>query len=168
MIRIKWPIALATLFVVLLGSYVIYARRIVDEMRQDAETLTQIFARVNDALTDTILGNELLLFDLQGIVIGTDVPMVVTGPRNGPAGGDSVLSVVNLRFEADLETSEGQASILAEVDRMDARYPPVGNATQLVHFGDTPVIRLLVVVPWLVTIGLLLTVAVGASFTRAR
>jgi len=37
MIRIKWPVALATLFVILLGWYVIYPLSIVDELHQNEE-----------------------------------------------------------------------------------------------------------------------------------
>ncbi len=37
MIRIKWPVALATLFLVLLGWYVIYPQTIRDELLQVVE-----------------------------------------------------------------------------------------------------------------------------------
>ena len=50
MIRIKWPVALATMFVLLLGWYVVYSRQIVRLLRADAETLTRIYSEVTTGM----------------------------------------------------------------------------------------------------------------------
>lgn len=162
MIRIKWPVALATLFILLLGWYLLYTQQIVQALRTDAETLTQIFAEVQEGLTSTDPAAEVeALVRLQRIIIESGVPLVQTGP------GDTVLAVTNLPFSADLETPEGQARVRAYVRRLDARHPPVGDPDLMhLHYGDTPEVRRLRWIPWLQAGGLLLTVLVGFTIVR--
>jgi len=168
-IRIKWPVV-ATLFVVLLGWYLVYTQQIVRALRADAETLTQIFTVANEALTDTIARSEMIaLFELRGIVIGTELPLVLTTPRLGAPGEDSVINVLNLPFAADLGTAEGQETVLSYVRRLDSRHQPVGDSlTQLIHWGDTPPVRTLRWIGVVQAIGLLLTAVVGFTMIRAQ
>jgi signal transduction histidine kinase len=162
MIRIKWPLALATLFVVLLGWYLVYSQQIVRALRADSETLTRIYSEVSAGLASTERGRaDDALYNLQGIILNSRVPYVMTGER------DTVLAVANLPFAVDLETPEGQERARDFVQRLDARNPPVGNPrfTEL-HFGDSPEVRRLRWIPWLQAGGLLLTVLVGFSMIR--
>lgn len=162
--RRRWPVALATLFVALLGWYLVYTQEIVRALRADAETLTQIFAEVQAGLADPDPARaEDALFRLQTIILESGVPLVVTGP------GDTVQYAENLPFEADLATPEGQRRVGAYVRRLDARQPPVGNPDiQALHFGDTPEVRRLRWIPWLQVGGLLLTVFVGLAMIRTQ
>lgn len=163
MIRIKWPVALATMFVLLLVWYVVYSQQIVRALRADAETLSRIYAEVNAGLTSTQRGRaDDALFNLQGIILQSRVPFVLTGPR------DTVIAARNLPFDADLETPEGQARIQEYVRRLDQRNAPVGDPTLLsqLHFGDSPEVRSLQWIPWLQAGGLLLTVLIGFSMIR--
>ena len=164
MFRIKLPIALATLFVMLLGWYLVYTQRIVRSMQADAETLANIFNEVQQAITDPGQGAaEDALFRLQEAVLETGVPIIVTGP------GDTVLYVENLPFEVDVRTSAGQVSVREYLTRLDVRHPPVGDsATQRIHFGDTPEVRSLRWIPWLQAGGLLLTALIGFTVIRAQ
>lgn len=162
MIRIKWPVVLATTFVLLLGSYIVYSQQIVRALQDDTETLSQIYAEVNTGLTSPYEAAEVdALFRLQAIILNSRVPYVATGAR------DSVLAARNLPFEVDIETAEGQARVRAYVERLDAINPPVGSPrlTQL-HFGESPELRRLRWVPWLQAGGLLLTVFIGFSMIR--
>lgn len=162
MIRIKWPVALATLFVVLLGWYLYYTQQITEALRANTETLTEIFAEVQEGLASPEAGAaDNALFRLQTIIRESGVPLVLT------EAGDSVIGVENLPFEADPDTPEGQERIRAYLRRMDLRNPPVGdpNLTH-VHFGDTPEMRRLRWIPWLQAGGLLLTVFVGFTMIR--
>ena len=162
MIRIKWPIALATLFLLLLGWYLVYTQRIVRAMRDQTGTLTEIFSQVQAGITDTAEARtDEALLQLQRIVVESGVPLVVTGP------GDTVLYVVNLPFAADQYTAEGQERLHAYVRGLDAVRPPVGDsAVQLVHYGDTPEVRSLRWIPSLQALGLLMTVFVGFTVIR--
>jgi len=163
MIQIRWPVALATLFVFLLGSYLLYTQQIDDALRTNSETLTEVFAVVLEAINDPDPNATVsALFELQGRIISAGVPMVVTGGNN-----DTILAVENLPFDADLRTPSGQARVQRYVRSLDARNPPVGDTTGThMHFGDTPEVRGLRWIPWLQVVGLLLTVTI--SFTVIR
>ena len=159
--RLNWPVVLATLFVVLLGWYLLYTQQIVRALRDQTGTLTRIFSEVQAGITDTIHDDADALFRLQGIVVESGVPLIVTGP------GDTVLAVANLPFEVDLDTPEGQARLAEELRRLDASHPPVGDPdVQVVHYGDTPEVRRLRWIPWLPVGGMLMTLFVGFTMIR--
>jgi len=160
MIRIKWPVALATLFLLLLGWYLVYTQQIVEQVRGNAALLSRIFAEVQEGLVTQ--GNETqVLFDLQGIVRDAGVPLVVMGP------GDTVLAHENLPFSVDIEMGEGQERVRAYVRRLDESNPPIGDPTLMhIHYGDTPEVRRLRWIPWLQATGLFLTVLIGFVVVR--
>lgn len=162
--RNRWPLALATLFVVLLGWYLVYTYQIWRALRADAETRTQIFLEVQAGITDPDPARaDQALFRLQSIILESGVPLVLTGP------GDTVYTARNLPFEADLRTPEGQERVRAYVRRLDERNPPVGDpGVQVLHFDDTPEVRRLRWIPWLIAGGLLLTVFVGFAMIRTQ
>ena len=162
MVRIKWPVALATLFVLLLGWYVVYTQQIVRALRADTGTLTQIFEEVQQGLASTDPAAEVeALFRLQEIVMESRVPIVYTGPS------DTVYAARNLPFEVDLETAEGQERARQYARGLDVRYPPVaGPELSYFHFGDTPEVLRLRWIPLLQVAGLFLTVVVGLTMIR--
>jgi signal transduction histidine kinase len=162
MVRIKWPVALATLFLLLLGWYVLYTQEIVRALRANAVTLTQIFAEVQQGLSSTDPTEEVdALFRLQSIIIESEMPIIQTGP------GDTVYAVRNLPFEVDLETAEGQGRALEYARSLDELHRPVASSgLSYLHFGDTPQVRRLRWIPWLQVVGLLLTVVVGLAMVR--
>lgn len=160
MIRIKWPVALATLFVLLLGWYLLYTQQIVEQVRGNSALLSRIFAEVQEGLVTQ--GNETqVLFNLQGIVRDAGVPLVVMGP------GDTVLAHENLPFAVDANTAEGQERVRSYVRRLDAENPPIGDPDLMhIHYGDTPEVRRLRWIPWLQAGGLFLTVLIGFVVVR--
>jgi signal transduction histidine kinase len=162
--RFNWPIALASLFVLLLLGYFLNTRRMVDAMRADAQSLARIYVQLNQAIMDP--RQEVVedaLFRLQAELVQSRVPMVLTGP------GDTVVSVVNLPFAADIDTPAGQRELREYARRLDLSHAPVGDSTaQQVHFGDTPEVTRLRWVPALQLGGLLLTVLVGFFIVGAQ
>ena len=50
MIRIKWPVALATLFVMLLGWYLLYTQQIFRRVQENSELLSRIYTEVQEGL----------------------------------------------------------------------------------------------------------------------
>ena len=159
--RIKWPVALATAFVLLLGWYVVYTQQIVRALQANAETLTEIYGEVQRGISSPEATAEVdALVRLQEIIIASRVPIVMTGT------GDTVLAARNLPFAADLETPEGQAAVREYASRLDARHPAVENASISLHYGDTPEVLRLRYIPWLQVAGLLLTAAVGFTVIR--
>jgi len=160
--RIKWPIALATMFVLLLGWYLVYTQGIVRQVQDSSRRLSEIFVEVHGGLaTEDPTEETQALANLQRIINESQVPLILMG------AADTVISVVNLPFEVDLETVEGQAEVRAYARRLDERNAPVGNPNlQHIHFGDTPEVRNLRWVPYLQAGGLLLVVLIGFSVIR--
>jgi len=158
-IRRHWTVALAVLFLALLGWYLFYTERIVRALRSDAATFTRIYAQVQAGISDTTGGaSTAALMELQRLIIESGIPLVVTGP------GDTVVAFENVPFQADPSTPEGQARLRAYVRSLDSRNLPVGDpAVTSLHFGDPPEVRRLRWIPWLQAGGLFLTVLVGFS-----
>jgi signal transduction histidine kinase len=165
MTRIKWPIALATLFVILLGSYVVYSLQIVQALRAYSGVLTEIFSEIQEAINDPDPARaEDALFRLQTKVLESGVPLILTGPED-----DTVLAVRNLDVDVDINTAAGQRKVREIIRRLDARHPPVGGAgLNHIHYGDTPQVRNLQRIPFLLAGALLLTVFVGFTMIRAQ
>jgi hypothetical protein len=78
--RRNWPIALAILFIAQLVWYLFYTERIVQALRTNAEGLSRIYALVQESIGDSIPPPaDETLFRLQGIILETGVPLVLTG-----------------------------------------------------------------------------------------
>jgi len=102
------------------------------------------------------------LFNLQGIVAESGVPLVQMGP------GDTVLFTRNLPFDVDIDSPEGQGRVQAYVEQvLDVAHAPIGDTTeQHIHYGDSPEVRNLRLIPWLQAGGLLLTAFIGFVVIR--
>ena len=176
MIRIRWPVALATLFLVLLGWYVIYPQTIRDELLQNEERMSEVFILAQELIQDTagaersgaggrlqdVRGFDNPLFELTEVVIRSGIPMIWVSPA------DSVLSVENLPFDADVVTPEGQEQVRAYVRGLEAtgREPVRGAGGDLIYFGETPALFGLRIIPWLQASGLMLTALIGFLVIR--
>jgi signal transduction histidine kinase len=157
MMRIKWPVALATLFVVQLGWFLLYTSEVRRSLGDNTTRLSEIYSEVLQGRSSPEASAELQALDrLQTIVRESGVPLVVTGP------GDTILAVENLNFSVDLDSPEGQARLRDYVVALDAVRDPVGDPTlQMVHIGDTPEVVRLRYIPVLQAGGILLTVLIG-------
>ena len=175
MIRIKWPVALATLFVILLGWYVIYPLSIVDELHQNEELMSEVFSLVQELIQDTggpetagapgslrDVRFESALFELTRVVIRSGIPLIWIDPA------DSVLSVENLPFDADIYAAEGQELVKAYIRRLEAtgREPVRGAGGDLIYLGETPQLSGVRWIPWLQASGLMLTALIGFLVIR--
>ena len=176
MIRIKWPVALATLFVILLGWYVIYPLSIVDELHQNEELMSEVFSLVQELIQDTggpetagaapsslrDVRFESALFELTRVVIRAGIPLIWIDPA------DSVLSVENLPFDADIYAAEGQELVKAYVRRLEVtgREPVRGAGGDLIYLGETPQLSSVSWIPWLQASGLMLTALIGFLVIR--
>ena len=175
MIRIKWPLALAILFIALLGWYLLYTQSIVDGLHRNEELMTEVSSLVQELIQDTGVSEgsgverdqrrfETALFELQEVVVQSGIPMIWT------AQDDSILSAENLPFDVDIFTPGGQEQVRALVRRLSAtgREPIQGVGGTLIHFGDTPQLSGLKWVPWLQASGLLITAILGFLVIRAQ
>ncbi|MCH7891525.1 MAG: HAMP domain-containing histidine kinase [Gemmatimonadetes bacterium] len=174
MIRIKWPVAMATLFLILLGWYVIYPLSIVDELQQNEELMSEVFGIAQELIQDTtgaersgadgrlrnVPGFDNPLFALQEVIRRSGIPMVIM------SSSGSVTSVEN--FDADISTPEGQEQVKAYVRRIEAtgHEPARGAGGQLIYLGDPPQLSGLRWIPWFQASGLMLTALIGFLVIR--
>lgn len=162
--RGRWSLVLAAMFLAILCWYLVYTEQLVSAFRDETATMTRIYAEVQGGLADpNEQAADRALFRLQDIVVGSGVPLILSGP------GDTILAAVNLPFAAEILTPEGQAEIREYARRLDARRPPVGNPSlTLVHFGDPPELTRLRWIPWLQVTGLFLTFVTGLLVIRSQ
>ena len=162
--RGRWSPVLATMFLAILAWYLVYTEQLVSAFRAETATMTRIYAEVQGGLADpNERAADRALFRLQDIVVGSGVPLILSGPA------DTILAAVNLPFPAETSTAEGQERIQEYARRLDARRPPVGNPAQtLVHFGDPPALIRLRWIPWLQVAGLLITFVTGLLVIRSQ
>ncbi len=164
MIRPRWSLVLAIAFLGILGWYLVYTEQIVRTFRSEVTTLTRMFAEVQGGLADPDpAGSNVALVRLQDIILESGVPLVWSSE------GDTILSAVNLPFDADLSTPEGQARIQGWMRRIETRNPPVVSpALGRIHYGDPPELVRLRWIPWLQVVGLFITFLVGVVVVRAQ
>jgi len=170
MIRIRWPVALATLFLIVFGWYLVYTQLLQDGLRENQALMSEVFAIAQELIQDTSRSERLVggrlqdvpLFDLQEVMIRSRIPMIIISPA------ESVVSVENLPFEADILTPEGQEEVQAYVSRIEAngQEPVRGAGGNLIYLGDPPQFSNLRWIPWLQASGLTLTALIGFLVIR--
>ncbi|MGQ0538327.1 MAG: sensor histidine kinase [Gemmatimonadaceae bacterium] len=149
----------AVAVILLLGSYVVYNRRVVRQLQNEASRSGQMYARVYRALSDTAADPTAALFDLADNIRRAGIPLILTDPSGRPT------AVANLPFDAEPDDPRVQEWIA----RLDRQNPPVSEpGTGIVHYGDTPLVRGLRIIPILQTLTLGLLLIVGAYAVRLR
>lgn len=156
-----WPVALALLAIVILGSYLLYTEQLVREFRAESEVHKRMYALVQQGLLSTESGGELeALIDLQYELTQLEIPLVALNTEGVP------YAAANLPFEADLTDPADRDRVLDYVGELDARNDPVETARGSVHFGSPPIIRRLRWAAILQMAGALLLIFVGYVVVR--
>src|SRR5215212_1507513 len=157
------PVTLVTIGVLaLLVWYVIYTRGVVRELRQEASRVGLMYARVYNGLSDPNpdAANAALL-DLARHIRESGVPIILADQQGKPT------DTANLPFTSPLRSKE-MASYMAELDRQNIPIAEPGVGT--VHYGNTPLVRGLILIPVLqsILIGVVLLAGAYALRTRGR
>ena len=157
------PVTLITIGVLaLLTWYVIYTRGVVRELRREASRVGLMYARVYNGLTDPNpdAANAALL-DLSRHIRESGVPMILTDEQGKPT------DKANLPFTASVSSKQTRDYVL-ELDRQNA--PIVEPGIGAVHYGNTPLVRGLILIPVLqsILIGMVLIAGAYALRTRGR
>jgi signal transduction histidine kinase len=157
------PVTIASLCVAaLLVWYVIYTQGVVRELRREASRVGLMYARVYDGLNDPSpdAANTALL-DLSRHIRESGVPLIITDQKGNPT------DTANLPRVMALESRELRLFVQA-LDRQNA--PIAEGDAGTVHFGNTPLVRGLRIIPLLqsVLIGLFLLAGAYALRTRGR
>jgi signal transduction histidine kinase len=147
-------------FAVLLGWYAIYTQRVIAELRREASRSGLMSARVFRALSDPSEGaSTAALLDLAQHIREVGVPVIVTDPHGVPR------DTANLPFVARLDSQQMHDYVF----ELDAQNPPVIEpAVGIVHFGNTPLVRGLRVIPILQGTLLAFLIAFGVFTLRTR
>jgi signal transduction histidine kinase len=149
------------LLVVLLASYVVYTQRVVRELRVEAQRSSLMYARVLRAQADTSAdaGTE-ALFDLTKSIIAQGVPIVVTDVNGRPAYH------ANLPLDT---TKDEQAQLRRFVRELDRQNSPVADSlVGKLHFGNTPLVKWLRIIPALQALSALILLGAGIYIVRTR
>ena len=160
--RRRWPVVLVVLGVLaLLTWYVAYTQHVVTQLRAAAAAQGSMYSRIYRALLDTsALGDDKtpVLIEMADQVIATGLPLVLTDAQG------RMSAAANLPTDPSLDT----VAFVLELDRRNAPIlePGVGG----VHYGDSPIVRGLQVIPILQAagIGLLLAFGLYALVERGR
>ena len=154
-------VVLLVVLALLLGSYVVYTRTVVQLLRADAARLGQMYAQVFNALADTSAGDEnAVLLDLVRHITSLGVPVVVTDTAGQPTAFD------NLPF-GDVPLDDPR--IREYIVRLDAQNPPVIEpGVGEVHFGDSRLVQGLRFVPVIQAALLVIVLGTGLYMLRMR
>lgn len=153
-------LALALLLSAVLGSYVLYARGVVVQLRADAASYATMYGRVFAALADTNQeAGTAALLELSRQITNLGVPVVVTDAQGRAS------AAANLPFQASLTDPR----VVAYARRLDRLNPPVsdGRGGQ-VHFGDSALVTSLRIIPVLQAALLALVFLAGLWVLRTR
>jgi signal transduction histidine kinase len=155
------PVTLITIGVLtLLTWYVIYTRGVVRELRQEASRVGLMYARVYKGLTDQNPdAATAALFDLSRQIRESGVPMILTDEQGKPTDN------ANLPFTASVSSKQTRDYVL-ELDRQNA--PIVEPGVGAVHYGNTPLVRGLILIPVLQSILIAMVLVAGAYALRTR
>lgn len=153
-------VLLAVGFAVLLGWYAISTERVIAELRHEAQRSGQMSARVFQALSDpSEEASAAALLDLAQHVREMGVPIVITDPSGIPR------DTANLPFRARLDGPE----IRTYIRSLDADNPPVVEpGVGVVHFGNTPLVEGLRIIPILQGTLLAFLILAGIYMLRTR
>jgi signal transduction histidine kinase len=157
------PVTIATVAVAaLLVWYVIYTQGVVRELRREASRVGTMYARVYDGLNDPSpdAANTALL-DLSRHIRESGVPLIITDSKGIPTDTANLPSVMALK----------SPELLEFVRALDRQNKPISEGDAgTVHYGNTPLVRGLRIIPLLqaVLIGLFLLAGAYAIRTRGR
>src|SRR5215218_10160110 len=154
-------VIVGVLLFVLLSSYVVYTRRVVRDLRLEAQRSSRMYARVLRAQTDTTAdaGTE-ALFDLTKSIIAQGVPIIVTDLSGRPTYH------ANLPLDGTLDEQTQLRRFVRELDRQNA--PVSDSLVGKIHFGNTPLVKWLRIIPALQAATAFVLLIAGIYIVRTR
>ena len=155
----------ATLILLLLGSYVWYTQRVVADLRHDAQISSQMYARVYRTFPDTTPGAQTeALLELSKSIRDQGVPIILTDIHGVPAGH------ANLPFEDPAHpVSDDDPRVRDYIAVLAAQHKPiVDSLIGKIYYGDTRVVRGLRIIPLLQTLTAIILLLAGLYIIRTR
>ncbi|MEO5590550.1 MAG: hypothetical protein ABIS03_13255, partial [Gemmatimonadaceae bacterium] len=155
------PVSIASVCVAaLLIWYVIYTQGVVRELRREASRVGLMYARVYDGLNDPSPdAAATALYDLSRHIRESGVPLIITDVRGNPT------AAANLPRDFPPNSPELREFVRA----LDQQNPPiVQDDAGTVHFGNTPLVRGLRIIPLLQSLLIGMFLLAGAYGLRTR
>jgi signal transduction histidine kinase len=152
----------AALIALLLGSILWYTRHVVADLQLEAQRSSRMYARIYRALGDTTEGaSTQALLGLSRAIVEEGVPVIVTDRNGNPT------AAANLPFEAtDVGRDPRVRSYLRRLDAQNA--PVVDPALGQIHFGNTPLVEGLRIIPVLQVATATILLIAGFYVIRVR
>lgn len=145
----------------LLGSFVALTQRVVAELRAEAARSVEMFAEVARANADPTIDAQSVLMEIYAHLIQSEIPIIVTDAFGNPT------DFANLPFE-----SVADPRLREWITRLDAQNDPLYlrsfGTVQVIHYGHTPLVRGLQVIPTLQVGTLVLLLLAGGYALRTR
>ena len=161
--RERSVVTVAVAIIALLAWYVVYTRQVVSQLRSAAATQGKMFSLAIQAQQDTTSSSSELTTDkflrLTKLVAESGVPLVVTDNLG------HVSASANVR-EEELSDSARTRDFIAGLDRRNAPIVQAGLST--VHYGDSPLVRGLQIIPALQAAAIVLLLVFGLYAIRER
>lgn len=148
------------LLVVLLGSYVVYTRRVVRDLQREGQRSSEMYARVFRARADTSeSASTLALQDITKSIRAQGVPLIVTDRAGTPTAQDNIPE----------DVAADPVRLRAFTQELDQENPPVVDSlVGTIHFGNTPLVRWLRIIPALQAASALVLLFAGLYIVRTR
>jgi signal transduction histidine kinase len=152
----------AALIALLLGSILWYTHHVVGGLRLEAQRSSRNYARIYHALGDTTEGaGTQALLGLSRSIVDEGVPVIVTDASGNPT------AAANLPFESTDVTRD--ARVRAYVKELDAENQPVVDPILgQIHFGNTPLVEGLRIIPVLQVATATILLVLGFYVIRIR
>jgi signal transduction histidine kinase len=166
--RRLWPALLVVAAFLVFASYLVYTQYLVGKIREQAKINTQIWALVQQGLLSSSLGPggpELeALVAIQAQIRLLQLPMILLD------GDGNTMDAIDLPFEADPATPDGQRLISDYAKQIERRRPENVVAVEgrgTIIFGDPPLVAWLRWIPWLQVTGASIIVLVAFAVIRS-
>ncbi|HET7374949.1 MAG TPA: HAMP domain-containing sensor histidine kinase [Gemmatimonadaceae bacterium] len=155
----------ATLILVLLGSYVWYTRNVIVDLQADARRSSLMYARVFRAFGDSTPGaTDAALLDLVKSIQAQGVPLILTDTKGTVAGH------ANLPFDDPTNpVADSDPRVRAYIPVLANQHSPIiDSLIGKVYYGDPAVVRGLKIVPALQATMAAIVLLAGLLIIRTR
>jgi len=154
----------ATLILLLLGSYVWYTRSVAIRLRADAKRSTEMYARVYHAFGNSPSGSQdLALLELSQSIREQGVPLIQIN------GEGAVLGHANLPFDKPTPVQDDDPRVRAYIPVLASQNDPVVDSViGKIYYGDPPIVQSLSIIPVLQAVFAAVVLLAGFYIIRTR
>lgn len=153
----------ATLILLLLGSYVWYTHSVAKRLRADAKRSTEMYARVYRAFGTSSSGSDLALLELSQSITEQGVPLIQVNSAGVVQGH------ANLPFDKPNPVQDDDPRVRAYISVLASQNEPVVDSViGKIYYGDPPIVQSLSVIPVLQALFAAVVLLAGFYVIRTR